>query len=81
METVGRFGFEQRAHVGILVHGVLGEARGAESGQPGVLELDFLGALEKLLVLGIGVGPAALNVIDTELVQLLRDDQLVVDGE
>ena len=75
------FRFEQRAHVGVLIHRVLGEARGAERGQPGVLQLHILGALEELLVLGIGVGPPALNVIDTQLVQLLRDDQFVVDGE
>ena len=77
----GRLGFQQRAHVGILIHRVLGEARGSEGGQPGVLQLHILGALEKLLVLGIGVRPAALNIIDTQLVQLLRDDQFVVDGE
>ena len=76
-----RLRFQQRAHVRILFHRVLGEARGAERGQPRVLQLDVLGALEKLLVLGIGVGPAALNIVDTQLVQLLRDDQFVVDGE
>ncbi len=47
----------------------------------GVLELDLLGALEKLLVLRIGVGPSALNIVDTQLVQLLRDDEFVLDGE
>ncbi len=76
-----RLGFEQRAHVGVLIHRVLGEARGAERRQPRVLQLDILGALEEFLVLGIGVRPSALNIIDTQLIQLLRDDQFVVDGE
>ena len=75
------FRFEQRPHVRILIHRVLGEARGAERRQPGVLQLYVFRALEELLVLRIGVRPAALNVIDTQLVQLLRDDQFVVDGE
>ena len=39
------------------------------------------GAREEFLVLGIGAGPAALNVIDTQLVQFLGNDELVVHGE
>ena len=76
-----RLGFEQRAHVAVLIHRVLGETRGSERGEPGVLQLHVLGALEELLVLGIGVRPPALDIIDAQLVQLLRDDQFVVDGE
>ena len=39
------------------------------------------GAREELLVLGIGAGPAALDVVDAQLVQLLRDDELVIHRE
>jgi hypothetical protein len=57
----------QRAHVAVLLDGILGEPRGAEGRQPGVLELQLHhGAAEELLVLGIGPGPAALDVIDAQ---------------
>ena len=36
---------------------------------------------EELGVLGIGAGPAAFDVVDAQLVELLRDLQLVLDGE
>ena len=34
-----RAGLHQRAHVAVLLHRVLGETRGAEGGQPGVLQV------------------------------------------
>ena len=45
------------------------------------LSFSSRGAGEELLVLGIGAGPAALDVVDAQLVQLLRNDELVVHGE
>ena len=78
----GRAGLDQRQDVGILVDRVLGEAGGAEGGELGVVELASPRArVEELLVLGVGAGPAALDVVDAQLVQLLGDDQLVLDGE
>ena len=46
-----------------------------------VVELELgLGAGEELDVLGVGAGPAALDELDAEVVELLGDAQLVVDG-
>ena len=45
------------------------------------LQLQLPGALEKLLVLGIRARPAAFDVVDAQLVQLLGNEQLVVHGE
>ena len=39
------------------------------------------GPPEELLVLRVGAGPAALDVVHAEVVELLGDAQLVVDGE
>ncbi len=74
-------GFDEMADVGVAVDGVAGEARGTEGGEAGVLEAEVSRAGEELLVLGVGAGPAALNVIDTEFVELLGDDEFVGDGE
>jgi hypothetical protein len=73
--------FEQRAHVGVLIDGVLGETGGAESGQPGMLELEVPRTGEEFFVPGIGARPAAFDVVYAQLVQLLRDDQLIVHRE
>ena len=77
----GRFGFNQRSHAQVLVHAVLGEVRGAEGGQFGVLELQALGAGEKFLVFGVGTGPAAFDIVDAEFIQFLGDGDFVVNGE
>ena len=67
--------FHQRAHVAVLLHRVLGEARGAEGRQPGVLQLQLARRARRTLVLGIGARPAAFDVVDAQLVQLLRDER------
>ena len=41
----------------------------------------MLGLREKLFVLGVGSGPAALDVVYTEIIQLLRYYQFVRYGE
>jgi hypothetical protein len=78
----GRAGFDQRLHTAVLFDRVAGEARGAEGGELGVLQIQFgLRAGEEVLVLGIGAGPAAFDIVDAQLVELLRDEEFVVDGE
>ena len=77
----GRAGFDEGAHVAVLVHGILGEAGAAEGGEPRVVQFQLGGALEELLVLGVAARPAALNVIDTELIEFLGNNELVVHGE
>src|ERR1019366_7403320 len=77
----GGTGFDQGADVAVLMDGVLGEAGAAESREPGVVEGDPGSAFEELLVFGVAAGPAALNVIDTQLIQFLGNDDLVVHGE
>ena len=77
----GGAGFDEGADVAVLMDGVLGEARAAECREPGVVQGEFGGALEELLVFGVAAGPAALNVIDTQLIELLGNDELVVHGE
>jgi hypothetical protein len=42
---------------------------------------EFGSALEELLVFGVAAGPAALNIIDTQLIEFLGNDELVVHGE
>src|SRR5690606_9663642 len=51
------------------------------AGHPRVLELHVPDALEKLHVLGVGPGPAALDVVDAEPVQAHGDAHLVLRGE
>jgi hypothetical protein len=46
-----------------------------------VFELQIARAGEEFLVFGIGAGPSAFNVVDTELVQFLGDEDFVIDRE
>ena len=56
--------------------------RGAERGERRIAQREIpLGPGEELGVLGVGTGPAALDETDTELVQVHRDGQLVLDRE
>jgi hypothetical protein len=59
----------------------VGPAGGAEGGQLRVGESEVAGPSEELGVLGVGAGPAALDVIDAELVELAGDPELVLEGE
>jgi hypothetical protein len=56
-------------------------ARHAEGRHLGVLERQLANGLEILRVLGVGQGITALDEIDTEIIKLLRDEQLVLQGE
>src|SRR5450759_1176309 len=49
----GGAGFDERADVAVLMHGVLGEAGAAEGSQLGVVQGEFGRALEELLVFGV----------------------------
>jgi hypothetical protein len=46
-----------------------------------VTEVEAADVLEESAVLLVGAGEAALDVIDTEFVELLRDQQLVLERE
>src|SRR5260370_42526803 len=69
------------AYVTIFLNRITGELCGAERGQLGMLELQLGGALEKVLILGIRPRPAAFNVIDSQIVQLLGDREFVIHGK
>ena len=73
-----RAGFHQRAHVAVFLNRILGEPRGTESGETGVIEFEIGRAREEFFVLGIRSGPAALDVIDAQLIQFLGNGQLVL---
>ena len=77
----GRFRLDEQAHLVVLFDGHAFFARGAERGEPRVLEFFLLGLREKFDVLGIAAGPAAFNVMNPERVELLGDAELVRDRE
>ncbi len=72
-----RLGLHQGADVAVLVRGDLGPPGRAEGRDLGMAELDFADILEEGDVLGIGAGPAALDVVDAEFVEFLGDADLV----
>ena len=53
----------------------------AEAGDASVLPLAARGLLEELQVLRIGTRPAALDIMNPELIEPLRDPQLVGERE
>jgi hypothetical protein len=73
-----RPGLDERLHVGVGGGGPAGAARHAEGGQPAVLEGDVLHAAEEAQVLGIGAGPAPLDVVHAEGVQARGQPDLVL---
>jgi hypothetical protein len=62
----------------LLQVAVVSSARAGEGGQPRVLERLLPQGGEELLVLGVRARPAALDVVDAELVQAAGDVQLVL---
>jgi hypothetical protein len=73
-------GVEQVAQRRVVVDLALRPPGGAERDERRRLEAQLLGrAGEELDVLRVGAGPAALDVVDAEVVQLLGDAQLVLD--
>jgi hypothetical protein len=70
----------QRADQGVVGRLHAGAASGAERGEPGVPQVQLVdGAAEELGVLGVGARPAALDVADTQTVELSGYRQLVRD--
>ncbi len=77
----GRARLDQRLDIAVLLRPHAGTARGAEGGDLRGLEDGVLDALEEAQILGVRAGPAALDVVDAESVQALRDADLVLHGE
>src|SRR5580693_1586710 len=77
----GRARFDQRVDACVLFHGVAREAGGSERDQAGVLQLHIARAKKELLVLRIRARPAALNIINAQLIQLVRNEDFVVGRE
>ena len=77
-----RGGLDQHPNVGVLFDGVRDVACGAEGDEPGPPQFEIrLGALEEFGVSRVRAGPAALDIVNSESVQLARDRQLVCDRE
>ena len=75
-----RPGFDQVAQGGVVVDLAAGTTGGAECDQRRRRELQFgTGPLEELDVLRVGSGPAALDEVHAEQVELFGDPELVVD--
>jgi hypothetical protein len=78
----GRVGLDQLAQHIVVVGRPSRPAGRAEGDQLAGLEVQLRRRpLEELLVLGVGAGPAPLDVVDAEVVELLGDAQLVLDRE
>ena len=77
-----RSGLHQIGQDGIGLGFHAGSPGGAERHQCGGAEGELLhGPREELDILGVGPGPATLNERDPEVVELLGNAELVVDGE
>src|SRR5205807_1717253 len=76
----GGAGVEQVAQVEVVLRTGIRPAGGAEGNQGRALEFHRRHLVEVLRVLGVGPGPAALDVRHAQLVELLRDLQLVELG-
>ena len=77
----GRASFDKGGNARVLVHTVFGEPGRAERGEPRMPERQLASACEELAVLRVRPGPASLDVVNAERVQLLRNDELVVHRE
>jgi len=72
---------QQEFHLRILLHRGIRAASRAECGELRVFKFDRFRSLEKLDVLRVRSGPASLNVVHAELVEALRDAELVEAGK
>ena len=79
--TTGVSRLEQRLHARIVLRLHPAPAGHAERGDLRVLQLQLAHVAEERLVLRVGQREAAFDVIDAELVELLRDQQLVLQRE
>ncbi len=76
-----RLGVDEQAHLIVGLGGDALAARRTEGREPRVLERPAFRFFEELDVLRIAARPAALDVVDAELIKPLGDAQLVEDGE
>ena len=72
-----RLGLNQGLEVGVFIGGILGVVGASKGGQLGVLQGLLFHLLEKFHILGVGTGPASLNIIDPQIVQLFGNTNLV----
>src|SRR5579863_9419803 len=73
--------FDQRVDARVLLDRIAREPCGSERDQARVLQLHVASAKKELLVLRIRAWPAALNIINAQLIELVRNQDLVVGGE
>ena len=81
IEITGVSAASSARYTGVFFHRILREPGRAERRQLGMLQLQVFGAGEEFLVLRIRAGPAAFDVVDSELVELFGDQKLVLDRE
>ena len=68
---------EDRLQVGVIFRGAAGPAGAAEGGELRMAQIKVGGGLEEVDILGVGAGPASLDVVDGKLIQQPQDLQLV----
>src|SRR5262245_23131123 len=76
-----RIGLYERADIRVVLAAIFGVAGAAESSHLRLAQLDLLDPLEELGVLGVRAGPAALDIVDAQRVQLTGDLDLVLGRE
>src|SRR2546422_3208095 len=74
-----RLGLEQSGEAGIVLATAVRSPGHAEGGDPPIVEPFLTDPTEELRVLGVRARPAAFEVVDAQLVQPVRDFQLVVN--
>ena len=74
-------GFDQLTDIAIFMDRIFRETRGPESGELCVFQFEATRPREEFLVFGIGTGPSAFNVVNTELIEFLRNKDFVLNGE
>ena len=72
-----RAGINEGLQAGVIFGFYAVASRAAESDKSGVLQPQFTRQREKLAVLGVGAGPATFDVLYAQLIQLVRNSQLV----
>src|SRR5260370_4932815 len=77
----GRAGLDQSQNAGIGLYCISCRASRAERSQLRMTKLQIPCLDKKFLVLGVGAGPAAFNVVNAEFIQHLRDKELVFQGD
>ncbi len=74
-------GSDESAQAGVVLGGGVASAGHAEGGDAGAGEVEVADGLEVGGVLGVGERVAAFDVVDTQLVEALGDEQFVLERE